>query len=134
MPAQAKLFASKSSPLRRILSSLTTAQRSLHSSASSLVTCHSSLPHSSHNTLEMEVATDIIPGDIVAVNVDHGRREGLVVGHHYDALGRHIVEVQLEGYPSYYHAWYPTVTRIRRTTTYHQPAVRYRHVDRHVYY
>ncbi|KAH7343757.1 hypothetical protein B0J17DRAFT_713918 [Rhizoctonia solani] len=48
----------------------------------------------------MEVVTDVIPGDIVAVNVDHSRREGLVVGHHYDALGRHIVEVQLDGYPN----------------------------------
>ncbi|CAE6523437.1 unnamed protein product [Rhizoctonia solani] len=80
----------------------------------------------------MEVVTDIIPGDVVAVNVDHSRREGLVVGHHYDALGRHIVEVQLDGYPNYYHAWMPTVTRVRRTTTY-QPA-RYRSVERHVYY
>ena len=76
--------------------------------------------------------TDIIPGDVVAVNVEHSRREGLVVGHHYDALGRHIVEVQLDGYPGYYHAWYPQVTRVRRTTTYQHQPVRYRNVERHV--
>ncbi|QRV72811.1 hypothetical protein RhiJN_00825 [Ceratobasidium sp. AG-Ba] len=81
----------------------------------------------------MEVASDIIPGDIVAVNVQHTRREGLVVGHHYDALGRHIVEVQIDGYPDYYHAWYPQVTRIRRSTVVHAPQ-RYRQVERHVYW
>ncbi|KAF8607806.1 hypothetical protein BDV93DRAFT_552628 [Ceratobasidium sp. AG-I] len=75
---------------------------------------------------------DIINGDVVAVTIQHSRREGLVVGHHYDALGRHIVEVQVEGYPDYYHAWYPTVTRVRRTVSY-QPQ-RYRQVERNVYW
>jgi len=80
--------------------------------------------------------SDIIPGDIVAVNVQTvGRREGLVIGQHTDYAGRVILEVQFEP-GEYYHAWYPTVTRIRRTTYYHHapPVQRTRTIEKHIYY
>ncbi|KDQ15416.1 hypothetical protein BOTBODRAFT_31746 [Botryobasidium botryosum FD-172 SS1] len=86
------------------------------------------------------MSEEIIPGDIVAVNLQHhGRREGLVIGSHYDAAGRHIVEIQFEP-GDHYHAWYPTVTRVRRTTYYHPEHAHYGHVHRaraiekHVYW
>ncbi|KAK7696128.1 hypothetical protein QCA50_000773 [Cerrena zonata] len=59
----------------------------------------------------------IVPGDIVTVNNGQGRREGMVVGSHMDYAGRQIVEVQLEP-GNVYHAWYPTVTRVKRTISY----------------
>ncbi|KAF8488996.1 hypothetical protein JB92DRAFT_2756443, partial [Gautieria morchelliformis] len=73
-------------------------------------------------------------GDIVAVNVQtYGRREGLVVGSHIDMLGRHIVEIQFDP-GDLYNAWYPTVTRVRRTTYYLPPARRTMSVERRVYW
>ncbi|KAF8908392.1 hypothetical protein CPB85DRAFT_1436176 [Mucidula mucida] len=63
---------------------------------------------------------DIIPGDVVAVNHGiAGRKEGLVIGSHYDYMGRQILEVQLEH--EVYNAWYPSVTRVRRTVSYNKP-------------
>ncbi|KIP06163.1 hypothetical protein PHLGIDRAFT_19521 [Phlebiopsis gigantea 11061_1 CR5-6] len=77
----------------------------------------------------------ILPGDIVAVNHGiYGRKEGLVVGSHVDYAGRQVVEVQLEP-GEVYHAWYPSVTRVRRTTTYLSPAPhKVRTVERRVYW
>lgn len=98
------------------------------------------------------------PGDIVTVKHGaYGRREGLVIGSHidyavrlphlllflsvvkalfltrpllWDLQGRQIVEVQFEP-GDIYHAWYPTVTRVKRTIyTRPQP----RTVERHVYW
>ncbi|KAI0775874.1 hypothetical protein BD413DRAFT_610595 [Trametes elegans] len=85
---------------------------------------------------------DILPGDVVAVqHAISGRREGLVVGSHIDYAGRQIVEVQLDP-GEVYHAWYPTVTRVRRTVSYNSrpPAVpliapaHKRTVERHIYW
>ncbi|KIY70349.1 hypothetical protein CYLTODRAFT_488150 [Cylindrobasidium torrendii FP15055 ss-10] len=61
--------------------------------------------------------SDIIAGDVVQVNNGLSRKEGIVVGNHYDYLGRQIVEVQLDTH-EVYNAWYPTVTRVRRTVSY----------------
>ncbi|TFK43935.1 hypothetical protein BDQ12DRAFT_596047, partial [Crucibulum laeve] len=74
------------------------------------------------------------PGDIVAVRHGiKGRQEGLVVGSHWDYAGRQIIEVQLEG--EVWHAWYPTVTRVKRTVSYSRPAVdRRRTVERRIYW
>ncbi|KJA29563.1 hypothetical protein HYPSUDRAFT_31482 [Hypholoma sublateritium FD-334 SS-4] len=74
----------------------------------------------------------IVPGDIVAVRHGiKGRQEGLVIGSHFDYAGRQIVEVQLDG--ELYHAWYPTVTRVRRTVSYSHPERR-RTIERRVYW
>jgi len=77
----------------------------------------------------------IIPGDEVAVSVGPFgyQKEGTVIGQHIDHAGRLILKVQFE--PGYYHnAWYPTVTRIRRTKTiFHQPQTQ-KTVERHIYY
>ncbi|KAF8506063.1 hypothetical protein F5888DRAFT_499238 [Russula emetica] len=73
---------------------------------------------------------DIVPGDIVTVNHGLGRREGLVIGSHIDYAGRQIVEVQFEP-GDIYHAWYPSVTRVKRTI-YTRPKPRT--VERHVYW
>jgi hypothetical protein len=99
------------------------------------------------------------PGDIVTVNHgNYGRREGLVIGSHIDYAvrplpvvrvsflihlpafsfffsplriqGRQIVEVQFEP-GDIYHAWYPSVTRVKRTI-YTRPKPRT--VERHVYW
>jgi hypothetical protein len=97
------------------------------------------------------------PGDIVAVNHGgYGRREGLVVGSHFDYAvrpsshphqskitpspliyasrvllqGRQVVEIQFEP-GDIYHAWYPSVTRVKRTI-YTRPKPRT--VERHVYW
>jgi len=57
----------------------------------------------------------IAAGDVVAVNVPHvGKKEGLVVGSHYDYMGRQILEIRFDA-GDYYRAWYPTVTRVKRT-------------------
>ncbi|KAF8621909.1 hypothetical protein AX15_007404 [Amanita polypyramis BW_CC] len=57
---------------------------------------------------------EIAPGDIVAVrHGTKGRQEGLVVSSYYDNKNRQIIEVQLES--EVYHAWYPSVTLVRRT-------------------
>ncbi|KAI0650373.1 hypothetical protein C8Q79DRAFT_943353 [Trametes meyenii] len=81
------------------------------------------------------VSDDIVPGDIVAVQHSiSGRREGLVVGSHVDYAGRQIVEVQLEP-GEIYHAWYPTVTRVRRTIQYTRPAPAHkRTIERTIYW
>ncbi|OBZ70343.1 hypothetical protein A0H81_09764 [Grifola frondosa] len=64
---------------------------------------------------------DIARGDIVAIqHGQYGRREGLVIGSHIDYAGRQIVEVQLEP-GEIYNAWYPTVTRVKRTISYAHP-------------
>ncbi|KAH8834370.1 hypothetical protein DL96DRAFT_1580342 [Flagelloscypha sp. PMI_526] len=66
---------------------------------------------------------DIQPGDIVAVRHGAaGKKEGLVVGSHIDYAGRTVLEIQLdEG--TYYNAWYPSVTKVRRTISYHRPSL-----------
>ncbi|KIJ57177.1 hypothetical protein M422DRAFT_23275 [Sphaerobolus stellatus SS14] len=75
----------------------------------------------------------IIPGDYVVVS-RYGSREGLVIGSHYDSLGRHILEVEFEP-RNVYHAYYPTVTRVRRTTTYYTTIPERRNiVERRVYW
>jgi len=85
---------------------------------------------------------EIYPGDIVAVNHGvAGRREGLVVGSHIDYAGRQILEVQLDG-AEIYHAWYPTVTRVKRVVSYQRPSTvpligsvpRTRTVERRIYW
>ncbi|KAF9060319.1 hypothetical protein BDP27DRAFT_1385585 [Rhodocollybia butyracea] len=87
-------------------------------------------------------ADDIIPGDIVAVNHGMaGRKEGLVIGTHIDYAGRQILEVQLDS-EDVYHAWYPTVTRVKRVVSYQRPAQvpmiggvpRTRTVERRIYW
>ncbi|KAL6307146.1 hypothetical protein BKA93DRAFT_823610 [Sparassis latifolia] len=77
----------------------------------------------------------IAPGDIVAVqHGQYGRKEGLVIGSHIDYAGRQIVEVQL-GPEEVYHAWYPTVTRVKRTISYTRPTVpKHRTIERMVYW
>ncbi|KIM36080.1 hypothetical protein M413DRAFT_449404 [Hebeloma cylindrosporum] len=76
----------------------------------------------------------ITPGDIVAVRHGvKGRQEGLVIGSHIDYAGRQIIEVQLDS--EVYHAWYPTVTRVRRTISYSRPSLdRRRTIERRVYW
>jgi len=74
---------------------------------------------------------DIVPGDIVTVNHgNYGRREGLVIGSHHDHLGRHVVEVQFDQ-GDIYQAWYPSVTRVKRTI-YTRPKART--IERSVYW
>ncbi|KAF9463072.1 hypothetical protein BDZ94DRAFT_1260000 [Collybia nuda] len=77
---------------------------------------------------------DITPGDIVAVRHGmKGRQEGLVIGSHIDHHGRQIIEVQLEN--EVYKAWYPTVTRVRRTISYSRPSAhKQRTVERRIYW
>ncbi|KAF8644273.1 hypothetical protein AX16_008575 [Volvariella volvacea WC 439] len=82
----------------------------------------------------MAFEDEIQPGDIVAVHHGvSGRQEGLVVGSHYDYAGRQIVEVQLDG-GSVYHAYYPTVTRVKRTVQYTRPRPAVRTVERRIYW
>jgi len=78
---------------------------------------------------------EITPGDIVAVqNGFSGRREGLVIGSYIDHAGRQIVEVQLDP-GEVYHAWYPTVTRVKRTVSYARPSLhKQRTIERRVYW
>ncbi|EAU82636.1 hypothetical protein CC1G_07918 [Coprinopsis cinerea okayama7 len=77
----------------------------------------------------------IAPGDIVAVRHGlKGRQEGLVVGSHYDYAGRQIIEVQLDGEPVIYNAWYPTVTRVKRTIYTRPLETRRRTVERRIYW
>jgi len=79
--------------------------------------------------------SEIIAGDIVAVNHDrYGRQEGLVVGSRVDFAGRQILEVQLEASNEIYQAWYPTVTRVRRTVSYTRPVTRQRTIERRLYW
>ncbi|KAE9407154.1 hypothetical protein BT96DRAFT_914760, partial [Gymnopus androsaceus JB14] len=64
------------------------------------------------------MSEEIYPGDIVAVNHGlAGRQEGLVIGSHIDYAGRQILEVQLDS-DVVHHAWYPTVTRVKRVVSY----------------
>jgi len=73
---------------------------------------------------------DFIPGEVVSVQSPTGYQEGIVVGSRYDYAGRQVVEVRL-GTGNIYHAWYPTVTRVKRTIyTRPQPHT----VERHVYW
>jgi len=77
---------------------------------------------------------EIAPGDIVAVrHGQKGRQEGLVIGSHIDYHGRQIIEVQLEN--EVYKAWYPTVTRVKRTL-YTRPhtVVKPRTIERRIYW
>ncbi|KAG8975354.1 hypothetical protein FRB90_009556, partial [Tulasnella sp. 427] len=80
------------------------------------------------------------PGDVVAVNTPNsGKREGLVVGTHFDNVGRQIVEIQFDRPGDYYYAWHPLVTRVRRyanTLPYHHyhPRQDRRTLERHVHY
>ncbi|TDL29949.1 hypothetical protein BD410DRAFT_47545 [Rickenella mellea] len=88
------------------------------------------------STLTTTTYEEIRAGDIVAVNHGiHGRKEGLVVGTRIDYAGRQIVEVQFEP-GDYYSAWYPQVTRVRRTISYGKPKVQtgQHTVERHVYW
>ncbi|TEB32206.1 hypothetical protein FA13DRAFT_1791033 [Coprinellus micaceus] len=66
----------------------------------------------------------IAAGDVVTVRHGiKGNAEGLVVGSHID-------------YAEVYHAWYPTVTRVRRTV-YTRPTIapaRYKTVERRIYW
>lgn len=76
----------------------------------------------------------ITPGDIVAVRHGlKGRQEGLVIGSHIDYAGRQIIEVQLDS--EVYHAWYPTVTRVKRTV-YTRPGIASgrRTIERRIYW
>ncbi|KAF8165846.1 hypothetical protein B0H34DRAFT_253397 [Crassisporium funariophilum] len=85
---------------------------------------------STTNTVE----DHITPGDIVAVRHGiYGRQEGLVIGSHIDYAGRQVIEVQLDS--EVYHAWYPQVTRVKRTIAYSRPSIdRRRTVERRVYW
>ncbi|KAI0638568.1 hypothetical protein C8Q77DRAFT_440706 [Trametes polyzona] len=76
---------------------------------------------------------EIVPGDIVAVSSAGGRREGLVVGSHIDYAGRQVVEVQLDG-GEIYNAWYPSVTRVRRTISYTRPSTQHKRIERTIYW
>ncbi|EJD36941.1 hypothetical protein AURDEDRAFT_188227 [Auricularia subglabra TFB-10046 SS5] len=78
--------------------------------------------------------SDVAAGDIVSVTTPSGKREGLVVGSHVDFNGRHILEIQFEP-GAFYNAWYPTVTRVRRTTyTVPSYAGAQRTIERRVYW
>jgi len=85
----------------------------------------------------MSQASDVVPGDIVAVNVPTGqtvRKEGLVVGTHYDHTGRQILEIQFDR-GEYIHAPRSHVQKVRRTTYYNYaalPAVTRRYIERYV--
>ncbi|EGO02283.1 hypothetical protein SERLA73DRAFT_133212 [Serpula lacrymans var. lacrymans S7.3] len=83
----------------------------------------------------MASVEEIIMGDFVAVNHDrYGRREGMVVGSYVDYAGRTILEVQLEP-NEVYAAWYPTVTRVKRTVSYAtRPTIKQRTVERRIYW
>ncbi|KAH9960442.1 hypothetical protein BC827DRAFT_1133015, partial [Russula dissimulans] len=70
------------------------------------------------------------PGDLVAVHAPTGRQEGVVLDSYLDYAGRQIVKVQL-GPGDIYHAWYPTITRVKRTI-YTRP--QQRTFERHVYW
>ncbi|KAJ3478470.1 hypothetical protein NLI96_g9735 [Meripilus lineatus] len=112
----------------------------------SILSLLSSLPQATHSTsrtlqetllksrMSTVYADDIIPGDIVSVNHGtYGRREGLVVGSHTDYAGRQILEVQMEP-GDIYHAWYPTVHRVRRTVSYQPALPKARTVQRTIYW
>ncbi|KAJ7347425.1 hypothetical protein DFH08DRAFT_960755 [Mycena albidolilacea] len=80
-------------------------------------------------------AEEINPGDIVSVSHNgYNRREGLVIGSHIDYQGRQILEVQMDA-GEVYNAWYPTVTRVRRTVSYARPSLgRQRTIERRIYW
>lgn len=68
---------------------------------------------------------DIGLGDIVAVNIPAQAatvKEGMVIGSHYDRLGRLVLEIQFDGGVQY-NAWSSQVQKIRRTTTYYHPSL-----------
>lgn len=81
---------------------------------------------------------DVGLGDIVSVNIPAQAaavREGMVVGSHYDRLGRLVLEIQLDG-GLHYNAWSNQVQKVRRTTTYYQPLPTHtrRYVHRYLEY
>jgi len=84
------------------------------------------------------ISGEIILGDVVSVNHErYGRKEGIVVGRTIDTLGRQILEVQLDSEPGeLYQAFYPTVTRVRRTVSYTRPppSLKQRTVERRIYW
>jgi len=63
---------------------------------------------------------EIVPGDIVAVHHEYGRREGLVIGSYTDYANRLVIAVRLDN-NEVYNAWYPTVTRVKRTISVARP-------------
>ncbi|KZT70351.1 hypothetical protein DAEQUDRAFT_750464 [Daedalea quercina L-15889] len=78
---------------------------------------------------------EILPGDIVAVNHGGVKREGLVVGSSVDYAGRQMIEVQLDPTEPTFQAWYPTVTRVKRTISYTRPTLpQRRSVERYIYW
>ncbi|KAH9854965.1 hypothetical protein C2E23DRAFT_816296 [Lenzites betulinus] len=79
---------------------------------------------------------DIVPGDVVAVSNGGTRQEGLVIGSHIDYAGRQVVEVRLDGSGEVYNAWYPSVTRVRRTIQYTRPSPQHhkRTIERTIYW
>ncbi|KAF7332597.1 F-box domain-containing protein [Mycena kentingensis (nom. inval.)] len=84
------------------------------------------------------LAEEITPGDIVAVTHNQVRREGIAIGSHIDYSGRQILEVQMDA-GEVYNAWYPSVTRVRRTVSYVRPSYSYspsrgRTIERRVYW
>ncbi|KAK2465902.1 hypothetical protein APHAL10511_001543 [Amanita phalloides] len=82
-----------------------------------------------------EFDDEIQTGDVVAVTNGLGRVEGLVIGSHVDYLDRQIIQVQLER--EVYHAWRPTVTRVKRTVrTTMSPVspLRTRTIERKIYW
>ncbi|KZT06444.1 uncharacterized protein LAESUDRAFT_736867 [Laetiporus sulphureus 93-53] len=84
----------------------------------------------------MSSSEEIMPGDIVSVqHGPNGNKDGLVIGSHIDYAGRQILEVQLEP-GEIYNAWYPTVTRVKRTISYSRPALPHkaRTIERFVYW
>jgi len=94
-----------------------------HGSTASRLIGYNRLTFSLSLTLStMYNSEHIAPGDIVSIQTNsYGKKEGLVIGTHVDWAGRQIVEVQLEP-AEIFHAWYPTVTRVRRTIAYSHPS------------
>ncbi|KAF8300139.1 hypothetical protein DL93DRAFT_2173458 [Clavulina sp. PMI_390] len=92
-------------------------------------------PHHRPSFSLFPMADLIIPGDEVSVPVSPFgyQKEGTVIGQYVDHLGRLILKVQFEP-NNYYNAWYPTVTRIRRTRTVIHPIHTQKTIEKHVYY
>jgi len=84
--------------------------------------------------MSLAESDEIVPGDIVAVHHgNYGRKEGLVIGSYTDFAGRQIVAVQLDS--EVYNAWYPTITRVKRTISVARPAAnRQRTIERRIYW
>ncbi|KAG8913042.1 hypothetical protein FRC03_002505 [Tulasnella sp. 419] len=83
----------------------------------------------------MAYPDELVPGDVVSVNMADGKQEGIVIGSRFDHVGRQVVEVQFNNHRVYPRAWYsyPLVHRVRRG----YPAYQYGHapsVERHIHY